>query len=91
MRDARCKEQALFWVSRADMATLPDEKTYVEIPFIEQLKGVGWSHITTTRYGRSFRISMLAKMTSLTSEGNSTIISSITSPTIMISKNRDLN
>ena len=23
----------------------PDEKTYVEIPFIEQLKGMGWDHI----------------------------------------------
>ena len=27
------------------MANLPDEKTYVEIPFIEQLKGMGWDHI----------------------------------------------
>lgn len=27
------------------MANLPDEKTYVEIPFIEQLKGMGWGHI----------------------------------------------
>lgn len=27
------------------MAKLPDEKTYVEIPFIEQLKGMGWGHI----------------------------------------------
>jgi len=25
--------------------TLPDEKTYVEIPFIEQLKVMGWQHI----------------------------------------------
>lgn len=24
---------------------LPDEKTYVEIPFIKQLKGMGWQHI----------------------------------------------
>ena len=24
---------------------LPDEKTYVEIPFIDQLKGMGWQHI----------------------------------------------
>lgn len=24
---------------------LPDEKTYVEIPFIEHLKGMGWQHI----------------------------------------------
>jgi len=24
---------------------LPDEKTYVEIPFVEQLKGLGWQHI----------------------------------------------
>lgn len=27
------------------MAQTPDEKTYVEIPFIEQLKGMGWDHI----------------------------------------------
>jgi type I restriction enzyme R subunit len=27
------------------MAQSPDEKTYVEIPFIEQLKGMGWEHI----------------------------------------------
>jgi hypothetical protein len=27
------------------MAQLLDEKTYVEIPFIEQLKGMGWDHI----------------------------------------------
>jgi type I restriction enzyme R subunit len=27
------------------MAQSPDEKTYVEIPFIEQLKGMGWDHI----------------------------------------------
>ena len=27
------------------MAQTPDEKTYVEIPFIEQLKGMGWGHI----------------------------------------------
>ncbi len=27
------------------MAQTPDEKTYVEIPFIEQLKGMGWKHI----------------------------------------------
>ena len=27
------------------MAQTPDEKTYVEIPFIEQLKGMGWEHI----------------------------------------------
>jgi len=27
------------------MAQAPDEKTYVEIPFIEQLKGMGWDHI----------------------------------------------
>jgi type I restriction enzyme R subunit len=25
--------------------SLPDEKTYVEIPFIKQLKGMGWQHI----------------------------------------------
>ncbi len=25
--------------------TLPDEKTYVEIPFVEQLKGLGWQHV----------------------------------------------
>jgi type I restriction enzyme R subunit len=25
--------------------TLPDEKTYVEIPFIEQLKRMGWQHL----------------------------------------------
>lgn len=25
--------------------SLPDEKTYVEIPFIDQLKGMGWGHI----------------------------------------------
>ena len=24
------------------MAQTPDEETYVEIPFIEQLKGMGW-------------------------------------------------
>ncbi len=24
------------------MAQTPDEKTYVEIPFIEQLKAMGW-------------------------------------------------
>ncbi|MDL2122306.1 MAG: hypothetical protein LWX51_04300 [Deltaproteobacteria bacterium] len=27
------------------MAQTPDEKTYVELPFIEQLKGMGWDHI----------------------------------------------
>jgi type I restriction enzyme R subunit len=27
------------------MAQSPDEKTYVEIPFIEQLKGMRWDHI----------------------------------------------
>ncbi|MCK4486873.1 MAG: hypothetical protein KAU38_08945 [Desulfobacterales bacterium] len=27
------------------MAQTPDEKTYVEIPFIKQLKGMGWDHI----------------------------------------------
>jgi type I restriction enzyme R subunit len=27
------------------MIQTPDEKTYVEIPFIEQLKGMGWEHI----------------------------------------------
>ncbi len=27
------------------MAQTPDEKTYVEIPFIEQLKGMGWKHL----------------------------------------------
>ncbi len=27
------------------MAQSPDEKTYVEIPFIEQLKGMDWDHI----------------------------------------------
>ncbi len=27
------------------MAQSPDEKIYVEIPFIEQLKTLGWDHI----------------------------------------------
>jgi len=27
------------------MAQSPDEKTYVEMLFIEQLKGMGWEHI----------------------------------------------
>ena len=27
------------------MAQTPDEKTYVKIPFIEQLKGIGWDHV----------------------------------------------
>ena len=27
------------------MAQTPDEKTYVEIPFIEQLKAMGWEYI----------------------------------------------
>ena len=27
------------------MAQSPDEKTYVEIPFVEQLKAMGWEHI----------------------------------------------
>jgi hypothetical protein len=27
------------------MAQLPDEKTYVEIPFIEQLKRMDWDYI----------------------------------------------
>ena len=27
------------------MAQSPDEKTYVEVPCIEQLKGMGWGHI----------------------------------------------
>ena len=27
------------------MAKLPDEKIYVEMPFIDQLKGMGWDHI----------------------------------------------
>ena len=30
---------------RLRTAQTPDEKTYVEIPFIEQLKGMGWDHI----------------------------------------------
>jgi hypothetical protein len=32
-------------LSRLRTAQTPDEKTYVEIPFIEQLKGMGWDHI----------------------------------------------
>jgi hypothetical protein len=31
--------------NKSRMAQSPDEKTYVEIPFIEQLKGMGWDHI----------------------------------------------
>ncbi|MBL7177315.1 MAG: hypothetical protein ISS66_15950 [Desulfobacteraceae bacterium] len=27
------------------MAPTPDEKTYVEIPLIQQLKGLRWEHI----------------------------------------------
>ena len=27
------------------MAQSPDEKTYVEVPFIEQLKAMGWEQI----------------------------------------------
>ncbi len=27
------------------MAQSPDEKTYVEVPFIKQLKEMGWDHI----------------------------------------------
>jgi len=27
------------------VAQAPDENTYVETPFIEQLKGMGWDHI----------------------------------------------
>ena len=27
------------------MAPTPDEKTYVEIPFIQQLKGLRWEHV----------------------------------------------
>jgi len=27
------------------MVQTPDEKTYVEIPFIEQLRGMRWEHI----------------------------------------------
>lgn len=27
------------------MPALPHEKSYVEIPFIEQLKGMGWEHL----------------------------------------------
>ena len=27
------------------MEQSPDEKTYVEIPFIDQLKGMDWGHI----------------------------------------------
>ena len=27
------------------MPALPHEKTYVDIPFIEQLKQMGWNHI----------------------------------------------
>ena len=27
------------------MVQTPDEKTYVEMPFIEQLKAIGWEHI----------------------------------------------
>jgi len=27
------------------MAQTPDEKTYVEIPFVEQLTRMGWDHI----------------------------------------------
>jgi len=32
-------------LSRLRTAQTPYEKTYVEIPFIEQLKGMGWDHI----------------------------------------------
>ena len=31
------------------MAQTPDEKTYVEIPFIEQLKALGWEHVEGDR------------------------------------------
>ena len=27
------------------MTQTPDEKTYVEMPFIEQLKAMGWKHV----------------------------------------------
>ena len=27
------------------MAQTPDEKTYVEIPLVEELTGMGWNHI----------------------------------------------
>jgi len=32
-------------LSRLRTAQTPYEKTYVEIPFIEQLKGMGWDHV----------------------------------------------
>jgi len=31
--------------NKRHMAQSPDKKTYVEIPFIEQLKRMGWDHI----------------------------------------------
>ena len=30
---------------KGNMAQSPDEKTYVGIAFIKQLKGLGWNHI----------------------------------------------
>jgi len=31
------------------MAQTPDKKTYVEIPFIEQLEEMGWEHIKSLK------------------------------------------
>jgi hypothetical protein len=43
----KCKREASNNISayRVNMAQLPDEKTYIEIPFIEQLKGLRWEHL----------------------------------------------
>ncbi len=47
------------------MAQHPDEKSYVEIPFIEQLKGLDWQHLEgdvdgpTLRSGTAFAMSCL--------------------------------
>ena len=43
----KCKidDILIFSVSGAIMAKPPDEKIYVEMPFIDQLKGMDWGHI----------------------------------------------
>ena len=43
----KCKidDILIFSVSGAIMAKPPDEKIYVEMPFIDQLKGMDWDHI----------------------------------------------
>ena len=41
----KCKESVIFRNGRTGIAPPPYEKTYVKIPFIDQLNLMGWGHI----------------------------------------------